>query len=236
MKRAAFLLVALLLTVAGCASDPARAGSLWTVVQLNPDQRYLVFEAYRHDKPAVPLAFVLHGWGGEAESYGRLWHEALRGDYRVVALQAPPKRRGGSWISTWHAATDREFLLSVFDKVSAQNVDRARTVVIGYSSGAAVAALAARERRAAVGGLVLHGAGLSGAPSAYAGLPVFLLVGARDLGFGPQRAQAQLAELQAAGAKPFLHTEPADHASVYAKVGRAAQWILNGFTLPVTAE
>lgn len=236
MKRGVLLLVALLLTVAGCASDPARAGSPWTVVQLNPDQRYLVFESYRHDKPAVPLAFVMHGWGGEAESYGRVWHEALRGEYRVVALQAPPKRRGGSWISTWHAATDRDFLLSVFDKVSAQDVDHARTVVIGYSSGAAVAALVARERRSAVGGLVLHGARPSGSPADYAGMSVFMLVGTRDLGFGPKRAQAQLAKLQAAGAKPFLHTVKADHASVYAKVGKAAQWILGGFTLPVTEE
>lgn len=236
MKKLIILIGLALLLTAGCASDPASAGSPWTMVQVNPDRRYLVFESYRHREQAAPLALVLHGWGGEAQSYGRLWHEALRGEYRVVAPQAPPKRRGGSWISTWHASTDRDFLLQVFDKIRERNADPARTVVIGYSSGAAAACLLARERRSAIGGLVLHGAGPSGSYKAFSGLPVFILVGSRDLGFGPKRAQQRLAKLQAAGARPFLHTVEADHASVYAKVSAAAKWIRNGYSLPLESK
>lgn len=225
--------IMLLALCAGCAQDPSRQASPWITTPDHPQGRYLVRPPHRSAEP-VALCFALHGRGGDAESYSRLWHEALEGRYLVVAPQAPPKLKVNSWISTWQGSVDRDYLLHVWDEVHANwRVDPDRTVVAGYSAGASAACLVASYRKSQISGLVLHGAGPTGSPDKLKGLHVFLLVGARDRGFGPTRAMRVRDRLTGLGIDTQMHiVERADHASVYGKVRSAAAWIMRDYALP----
>jgi len=236
IKQAIALVIGLaVLLLAGCATDPARYADPWTEVPVQPHGRYVVFAPLKITDQPVKLCFVLHGWGGDSQSYGRLWHEALRGGYLVVAPQAPPKNRGGTLISTWQVQTDRAYLRTIWRKIHDDwRIDPKHTVIAGYSSGAAVACDTARLNHDQVRGLVLHGAGPVGSLSKLKGISVYLLVGERDPGFSPRRANKKLTQMKDLGIDVQLQIAGgADHASLYSRVRPAADWIRRGFTAQV---
>ncbi len=227
------ILSALAISLA-CASAPSRAADPWIETPAFPGGRYVVL---RTNDPAAqnpPLCFALHGRGGDALSYARVWHEALQGRYLVVAPQAPPKNRMGANVPAWQGSADRDYLLSIWDTIQREyQPPAARSVVAGYSAGAGVAKQLVAHRRAQFGGLICHGAAAISSPTELSGLAVFLLVGERDISFTPAKAMALQARLTAAGVPAQLHiVEQADHASVYAKVRAAADWVLRGFARP----
>lgn len=196
--------------------------------------RYVVLHPNEASDQPMPLCFALHGRGGDALSYARVWHEALQGKYLVVAPQAPLKNRMGYNVSAWQGSVDRDYLLKIWDDIQAQyKIDRARSVVVGYSAGAGVAMQLVSNRRAQFAGLILHAAASVHSPSEVQGLHVFLLAGERDIGFTPTKAMQLRDRLAGAGVPVQLHiVEGATHASVYDKVRTAADWALRGFALP----
>lgn len=235
VKRAATVFIAFLVLGLACATAPQAERSPWHEVPNVPDGRYLVFPPLEPPGEKTPLLFALHGWGGEALSYGRLWHEALQGGYLVVAPQATPKPRGGAAVSTWSTSkADRDYLLQVWDEIHRDyRIDPERTVVVGYSAGGLAAAAIVENRNAEVAAVIFHACRPYAKPALLKGKHVFLLAGERDTSFNAKKAGAALAELTAQGVDVRLAVAPGvSHVTVYDKVKDAARWVLGGFAAP----
>ncbi len=228
MRRACTGIIFLSIILCSCTTLPI----VPVEAPLVGNGEYTLLDATRHKGAKRGLVFALHGYGGDCLSYGRLWHEALRGEFLVVAPQAPEKKRKNGTVSTWSRSADRDYLNHIWREIHEKyNVDPARTVVIGYSAGATMAAEMARMHKGQTAGLVLHGAGLSGNISDMKELRVFLLAGSRDRGFNRTRAQGTRDRLIGQGIDAQTAViEGADHASIYAKIAPAAAWITQEFT------
>lgn len=226
--------VFLLLSLAGVTTLQAEQPP-WRSVDGVSGGRYVTFPPLEPAGEKLPLLFVLHGWGGEALSYGRLWHEAVRGHYLVVAVQASPKPRGGGLVSTWTSSgADREYLLKVWDDVQARYaIDPTRTVVAGYSAGGRAASMLVENRNTQIAAVIFHACRPSADPSRLKGKHVFLLAGERDNSFNAQKAGAALDALFTQGVEVQMAVIPgATHVTVYDKVKDAARWVLDGFAVP----
>jgi len=235
MRFPTITLIALLcLAAVACAANQSRAANPWIEVPGFAQGRYIVLPPNERSDEPPPLCFALHGRGGDAASYSRLWHEALQGRYLVVAPQAPLKNRAGVLVSTWQGSVDRDYLLKIWDDVHARHkIDQPRSIVVGYSAGAGAAWQVVLNRRAQFGGLILHAAASVSELYFLQGLHVFILAGERDTGFTPAKAMRLRDRLVGAGIPAQLQiVEGATHASVYDKVRAAADWVRRGFALP----
>jgi predicted esterase len=229
MKRTAVLVVVVLGAVAAAA---LAAGGPWNTTPGFPGGKWLGLPPLHPDGDKWPLLFALHGWGGEANSYGRQWHEALGGTFLVVAPQGLVKTRGGKGVSTWGRATDdRAYLTAVWDEVHKRyKIDPARTVVAGYSAGGVAASVILKERSEQIAAVVFHALKPDVDAAAVKGKHIFLLGGEQDGSLNATRGGAFRDELFTKGADVVLYIAPgATHASVYAKIQEPAKWIRAGF-------
>lgn len=189
---------------------------------------YLLYSPPKRSGNA-PLVMALHGYAGDAASMARLWsrQEGLRGAF-VVAPQAPKKQRRGRLVSTWSGEKDEALLLELLDDLlSTRPIDPARVAVVGYSSGASMAARLAIKHPERFPHAVLVGGGLSMADHQWARKgKFFLLAGDLDRGFNRKKMKQLAARLEKGGASVEYALVPhVDHAALYAAIKPAADWL-----------
>ncbi len=189
------------------------------------------------DSPPRHLWFVLHGYGQLAGDFIRYFAdlaaadtllvapEAMNRFYLVKADTAPARDRPVG--ATWMTREDREseiadyveYLDAVYDEVAAAAVATgARVHVIGFSQGTAAAARWVEHGRAHVDRLILW-AGLlppetklAGGAAALRGVPLILVVGARDHYVTPDVLREERSRLDGAGVPYRLITYEGGHA------------------------
>ena len=200
--------------------------------------------AYRLQMPAgpgpYPLAVLLHGRLGD-EDVMWLFRRVVSRPWLVVAPRAivPESPRGFSWHAQPHGQWPE---LSVFDPAvdallrfltampRLYNADPDRTVLMGFSQGAAVAYATALRQPSVCRGI----AGLVGfvphvAPEAVAGrltrLPVFMAVGEQDETVPPDESRRAAAVLRAAGAALDYRAYPTGHKLTAAALDDLQTWL-----------
>ena len=200
--------------------------------------------------PPTPTrrAFVLlHGWTGDefalepiAAFLPQGWRAFFRAPFPVPPGAAPNGRTGYSWLPA-----DRVRGSTVEDYGAAEAVvrrgldvlaarypaaDWARPVWVGFSQGAATAAvvgLRAPDRVAAYAGLVGYlprGAEHLAASRPWTDLPVFLAHGRRDPMIAPERAEHMARVLQQAGARVIRCWADAGHKMTRPCLERLHAW------------
>ena len=138
------LALALVAALSGCGGGssappsppPAPGSGARTVVVAGEQRAYRVYDPGGRrpgERPALVVA--LHGTGGDGASFERLsgWDAVAR---RAKAIVVYPSSHGRAWRPQPDATADVDFLKRVIDDVSAANdVDRARVYVTGFSIG-----------------------------------------------------------------------------------------------------
>lgn len=188
------------------------------------------------DARAWPLVVCLHGGSGHGRDFLFTWLAAAR---THGALLLAPTSRERTWpilaSDAGDGRGDADFvhIAGVVAEVTGRyRVDAARMLLTGMSDGATYALLAGLGAASpfthlAPGCGVLHPRLLApGGLAAAAGLPVYLLHGARDWMFPVQRARAACAVLREAGAR-VAYREIADlsHAWPREENGRILDWL-----------
>jgi poly(3-hydroxybutyrate) depolymerase len=132
----------------------------------------------------IPLVVVLHGDEEQASKWFERWRSpAIERGFGVLALQCP-KKLGcdrGSWYR-WNG-TPRWVTAQVDAVAKYVALDRARTVLVGWSGGATFLGMHAGAWHRDFAALVIHGGGMAPrdgrcAPRA---VPVYFLVGDKNL-------------------------------------------------------
>ncbi|MCW5803202.1 MAG: alpha/beta fold hydrolase [Deltaproteobacteria bacterium] len=132
----------------------------------------------------VPLLVVLHGDSEQASKWFERWRRpALERGYGILALQCPEKLGcpGGSWYR-WNGdprwVTDQ--VRAVAERVE---LDRSRTVLVGWSGGATFIGAHAERWDRDFAAIVIHGGGVPprSGRCAIRALPTYFLVGGRNV-------------------------------------------------------
>jgi predicted esterase len=191
---------------------------------------YWIGEPKKASEP-VGFCLALHGMGGDCASMGRLWHQALKEKYLVIAPQAHTRNRRGSMTSTWATAADREYLDQFFEIASKKyKIDPRKSVVVGFSAGTWPAVDMAARHPERIGGVVIQGGTGRAAPEKFKGVSVYLLSGERDGSFSPNTARSILKRLHASGINAAMDVAlGSSHGALYDKIDKASAWVLNGF-------
>ncbi len=180
-----------------------------------------------------PTLVMVHGLQG-TEDVTWIFARAAGPEWLIVSPRAPYKADEGY---TWNTSSNYRDPASYQDGLSALTrfveglpdvypVDRSRLVMLGFSQGAAMSyAYAASHPTtgvAALSGFVPHW--LDDQLSAFRGLPVLILHGAKDDRVPIARAREDRDRLVQAGAQVTYHEEEVGH-----KVGASGMRILTGW-------
>lgn len=155
---------------------------------------------------ATPLIVAMHGYGGNAESFARIWRGVAADAGAILALPRAVRSVSMSGFGWGDVDEAHAIIESTLDQVTRQhNIDPRRIVLTGFSQGGRMAfALGARMAPRFCGVIPVAGrfvAGDSIPPSLHAsgGAKYYLMVGAEDRAPTIESNRLAKKELSAAG-------------------------------------